>query len=134
MNESNIINISIEPLTVKVPMIFSEDLNEYEFYLHQWLEENQAIMDEWEGMLSALSNSCSKKPANEQAACKAKANEYLTSFIDFRQSDWPKMVNKIYTNLMILQEYRNFPFEIYEWIHVLDRYMSEISSLINNTV
>ena len=134
MNESNIINISIEPLTVKVPMIFSEDLNEYEFYLHQWLEENQAIMDEWEGMLNALSNSCSKKPANEQAACKAKANEYLTSFIDFRQSDWPKMVNKIYTNLMILQEYRNFPFEIYEWIHVIDRYMSEISSLINNTI
>ena len=44
------------------------------------------------------------------------------------------MQNQIYANLMILQEYRNFPFEIYEWIHVIDRYMSEIASLINNTI
>ncbi len=44
------------------------------------------------------------------------------------------MVNKIYTNLMILQEYRDFPFEIYEWMHVIDRYMAEIASLVNNTV
>ena len=35
------------------------------------------------------------------------------------------MVNSVYTNLMILQEYRNFPFEIYERIHVIDKYMSE---------
>jgi hypothetical protein len=51
MNQSNIINISTEPLTVKVPMIFSEDINEYEFYLNQWLEENQAILDSWKTML-----------------------------------------------------------------------------------
>ena len=49
-------------------------------------------------------------------------------------TDWKKMENQIYTNLLILQEYRNFPFEIYEWIHVIDRYMSEIASLINNTM
>jgi hypothetical protein len=111
MNESNIINISIEPLTVKVPMIFSEDLNEYEFYLQQWLLENQDIMNEWEKVAGGNSD-----------------------FIEFKQKDWPNMVNKIYTNLMILQEYRDFPFEIYEWMHVIDRYMSEIASLINNTV
>ena len=44
------------------------------------------------------------------------------------------MQSQIYSNLMILQKYRNFPFEIYEWIHVVDKYMSEIASLINNTI
>ena len=44
------------------------------------------------------------------------------------------MQDQIYANLMVLQEYRNFPFEIYEWIHVIDRYMSEIISLIDNTI
>ena len=134
MNQSNIINISTEPLTVKVPMIFSEDINEYEFYLNQRLEENQAILDSWKTMLDWLLTNCAKLPENERDACKAKANENLASFIEFEQWDWPNMVNRIYTNLMILQEYRNFPFEIYEWIHVIDRYMSEIASLINNTV
>jgi hypothetical protein len=52
MNESNLINITIEPLTIKVPMIFSEDINEYEFYLEQWLEENEAIIGEWESVFN----------------------------------------------------------------------------------
>jgi hypothetical protein len=54
MNESNIINISTEPLTVKVPMIFSEDINEYQFYLNQWLDENKDIMQEWKTMINSL--------------------------------------------------------------------------------
>ena len=134
MNESKLINIYTEPLTIEVPMIFSEDINEYQFYLEQWLEENNNIMEEWKSVLTAFWVNCSKKPAEEQELCIAKANEYLNSFVEFEKWDWPKMVNKIYTNLMILQEYRNFPFEIYEWMHVIDRYMSEIASLVNNTV
>ena len=134
MNESNIINVYTESLTVKVPMIFSEDINAYQLYLEQWLNENEDIMKEWEDVVGTLKTSCSKKPVEEQAACKAKADQVLSSFIEFQQWDWPNMVNKIYTNLMILQEYRDFPFEIYEWLHVIDRYMAEIASLVNNTV
>jgi hypothetical protein len=44
------------------------------------------------------------------------------------------MLDQVYANLAVLQQYRNFPFEIYEWIHVIDRYMTEIASLINNTI
>jgi hypothetical protein len=33
LNESNIINISVESVTVKVPWIFEEDINSYVFYL-----------------------------------------------------------------------------------------------------
>ncbi len=134
MNESNIINISTETLTVKVPMIFSEDINEYQFYLNQWIEENELIMQEWERVLNAIFTNCSKKSVEEQEACRANAQKNLSAFIEFKQWDWQNMLNNIYTNLMILQEYREFPFEMYEWIHVIDRYMSEIASLVNNTV
>jgi hypothetical protein len=53
---------------------------------------------------------------------------------DFRRNEWQRMLDQVYTNILILQEYRDFPLEIYEWIHVVDRYMSEITSLVNNTV
>ena len=90
-------------------MIFSEDINEYTIYLHQWLEVNKEILHGWESVLSE-------------------------SEFDLALKNWDKLQNQIYNNLMILQEYRNFPFEIYEWIHVIERYMSEIASLINNTI
>lgn len=109
MNESNIINISVEPITVKIPMIFSEDINEYSIYLQQWLEVNKEILNGWESVLSE-------------------------SEFDLALKNWDKLQNQVYNNLMILQKYRNFPFEIYEWIHVIERYMSEIASLINSTI
>ena len=66
--------------------------------------------------------------------CLKKANEYRASLIQFESGDWKKMESQIYTNLLILQKYRNFPFEIYEWIHAIDRYMVEIVSLLTNTI
>ena len=48
MNQSNIINISTEPLTVKIPMIFAEDINAYDVYLKLWITENEKILEEWE--------------------------------------------------------------------------------------
>jgi len=135
MDESNIINISTETLTVKVPMIFAEDINAYEFYLRQWLETNNKIMEEWKSLLQTFVNNCSKEPTEEkQQQCRKEALENLNSFIEFESWDWWRMQDQIYANIVILQEYREFPFEIYEWIHVIDRYMSELASLINNTV
>ena len=135
MSESNIINISTEPIMIKIPMIFKEDVDAYSFYLRQWLDENEEILNEWRNLLEPLVTSCWNEPSeSERVECYNRARENLESFIEFEQSDWPRLQNQIYANLMVLQEYRNFPFELYEWIHVIDRYMSEIASLINNTI
>ena len=135
MNQSNIINITTEPLTVKVPMIFAEDINAYHMYLEQWIDVNEDIMDQWKKILNSLWSSCAKKEKEEEKQqCYREMQAYLTSFVEFEKTDWQKMLNQIYSNIMILQEYRNFPFEMYEWVHVIDRYMSEIASLINNTI
>ena len=109
-DESNLINISTEPITVKVPIIFAEDITAYQLYLQQWLEVNQWIVDERKSVVSS------------------------EDFIEFEWWNWQKMQGQIYANLMTLQEYRNFPYEIYEWIHAMDRYVAEIVSLISDTV
>ena len=135
MNQSNIINIYTEPLTVKLPIIFSEDINAYEIYLKQRVSENEKILAQREWILNSLWWKCAaKNPESEKKQCLADAEKYLSSFIEFKQNDWSKMMNQVYANIMVLQKYRNFPFEIYERIHVIDRYMSEIASLINNTI
>ena len=135
MDENNIMNISTETLTVKVPMIFAEDINSYEFYLKQWLDVNERTVQDWHSVLETFVSSCSKEPdEQQQKKCREERNENLNAFIEFEWWDWTKMQNQIYANIMILQEYRNFPFEIYEWIHLIDRYMSEIASLVNNTM
>jgi hypothetical protein len=58
MNESNIINISTEPITVKVPIIFQEDIDSYWLYLQQWLEVNQDRMNRWKALYETASASC----------------------------------------------------------------------------
>ena len=135
-NESNIINISTELITVKVPMVFKEDIDAYSLYLQQWLQENERIINDWKNVLEPLKSNCSAiENEKEKNACYETAKRNWDSFIEFRDDwDWQKMQNQIYTNLMILQEYRDFPFEIYERIHVVDRYVAEIAQLISDTI
>ena len=132
MNQSNIINISLETLNVKIPMLFSSDINAYEMYLKQRLEVNQWIIEQWKTLIEAVGSNCSNDPNPQQ--CREEANRNLAAFIEFEHWDWQRMQDQIYANLIILQKYREFPFEIYEWIHVIDTYMAEIAALINNTL
>ena len=125
LNESNIINISVEPITVKIPMISAEDINSYEIYLRQRLDVNGNIIEKWKSLVDKDGRAMD---GNNVESVLNKHN------IEVSLGDRPKLQNQIYANLMTLQKYRNFPFEIYEWIHVIDRYISEIISLINNTI
>ena len=86
-------------------------------------------------MFNTFATSCVKEPTQEaQQKCEKQRQEAMSSFIEFKNTNWVRFQNQIYANLIILQKYRDFPFEIYERIHVIDRYMSEIASLINNTL
>lgn len=84
MNESNIINISTEPITVKIPMVFAEDINAYSLYLSQWLEVNQDIINDWKAVLEPLVSSCSTiKDEGEQKECYETARSNLDSLFEF---------------------------------------------------
>jgi len=47
------------------------------------------------------------------------------------QTKLDKTSEQIYQNIQTLELYKRFPLEIYEWLHVSDRYLTEISSLIS---
>ena len=134
LNQSNLLNIQLEPVTVKIPWLTSEDINSYQVQLTQWIEVNTWILAEWKNALITWWNSCWKLADSvEKQKCYEEKYAALSSFIEFEQSDWPRFIDQIYSNIRILQEYRQFPFEVYERIHVIDKYVYELSTLINNT-
>lgn len=136
MSQNNLVNIMTEPIIVKVPMIFPEDINAYAIYLQQWVDINKWIIEDWESALEIWYKSCDKNSETEQekAACYQDAKQKFDYFVEFESNEWVRMLDQVNTNMLILQKYRDFPFEIYEWIHVIDRYMAEISSLISDTL
>ena len=84
-NESNIINISTELITVKVPMVFKEDIDAYSLYLQQWLEENERIINDWENVLRPLVSNCSAiEDEKERSVCYDTAKRNLDAFIEFK--------------------------------------------------
>jgi hypothetical protein len=172
-NKSNLINIQTKRLTVKVPMIYNEDINAYEIYLRQRASTNSEILEERTVRIDSIIGTCfsdkadavsdwfqqlstldERNPANsgtlaqinknlqeqiKQGKCSVasdiKAQEaIMQAFKEVYKfiNEYERMLDQINQNILTLQEYRNFPFELYEWIHVIDRYMAEISALVNN--
>ncbi|MDR2416475.1 MAG: hypothetical protein LBD75_07990, partial [Candidatus Peribacteria bacterium] len=174
-NQSELINIQTKTLTVKIPIIYSEDINAYEIYLRQWGDRQQEIIEERKKRPESLLGVClnmigDEKPLRQQGdktakekaaikqsekirceklsetdrtkdtackviACEEKIQPIITEAENkvlklFR--DYENTLDSINANILTLQEYRNFPFELYEWIHVIDRYLAEIAALLNN--
>lgn len=55
----------------------------------------------------------------------------LNDFLNIQTSS-DQLITSVKQNLETLELYKQFPLDLYEWIHVGDRYMAEISSVINN--
>ena len=84
MNESNIINISTEQITVKIPMIFAEDIDAYNLYLNQRLEVNKRIINDWKVLLESFVTRCSSiENVEEREICYTNSRNNLNSFIEF---------------------------------------------------
>lgn len=142
-NQSNILNIQTKNLTVKIPMIYGEDINSYELYLKQRVNENINIAEKWIEMLTGVIYLCvpeadkslprqtNLKNARDQNKLSPTCQEAISKILKIIQ-DLENMLDRINENILILGEYRNLIFDLYEWVHVIDRYMAEISALINN--
>lgn len=50
------------------------------------------------------------------------------------QSSADRLIRNVKENIETLEQYKQFPMQIYEWIHVLDKYIWEIANLLNSTV
>jgi hypothetical protein len=172
-NKTNLINIQTKKLTVKIPMIYNEDINTYEIYLRQRASTNAEIIEQRTIRVDSLLGTCfsdkadaisdrfqqlstleEKDPTYKKelerintelqkelkngkcsAASDIKSQEMIMQMLKgiFKFiNDYERMLDQINANILTLQEYRNFPFELYERVHAIDRYMAEISAIVNN--
>jgi hypothetical protein len=46
------------------------------------------------------------------------------------QNKFDKIGPQIFQNVQTLEAYKRFPLQIYEWLHVTDKYLGDISALI----
>lgn len=76
----------------------------------------------------------SKEQLELKTAClEFVSNQSITALITF-QTQWEQAIKAVRQNIRILEEYKRFPLQLYEWIHITDRYLSELSSVISNTM
>jgi hypothetical protein len=138
-NQSKLINISTKNLTIKIPMIFQEDINSYEIYLRQRADVNSKIVQEWLNKIALAKDLCikdfEKYESVQEALAKGTMKEDcpldIQNVSKFSQQ-FELLLDQVNQNIMILNDYRNFPFELYERIHAIDRYVAEISAIVNN--
>jgi len=43
-----------------------------------------------------------------------------------------KLETNVRANIKTLDQYKRFPLQLYQWIHVVDRYLSEITTTVDN--
>ena len=59
-------------------------------------------------------------------------NNSLKWFLNL-QMTLDKLVVAVKQNMETLQQYKKFPLQLYDWIHVIDKYLWDISSLLQST-
>jgi hypothetical protein len=58
-------------------------------------------------------------------------NTKLQDAINF-QDQSAQTIRAVKQNIIVLEQYQQFPLELYEWLHVSDRYLSDVSALVND--
>lgn len=58
-------------------------------------------------------------------------NARFQQFLNIEQNT-ESLIRNIKQNLKVLEQYQQFPLQLYEWIHVTDRYLTELSWFIAN--
>lgn len=137
-NSKEIVTISSQQLNIVIPQIYSEDIEAYANYLKTRYETNKEVLESRVKITSAAILSCEAdlkdlKGENfnsKQKECKAlqKSKNQLMQI----QAKFDKTSEKIFQNTQTLELYKRFPLEVYDWLHVSDRYLEETSALLSN--
>lgn len=100
--EVPLINVETRTINVQVPMISSEELERYMVYLNWRLDRNKAIIEEWQNIWDNVN---------------VVADAY-------------DLINSVEDNIRALNEWKNFPLKLYDWLHIVDRYLTELSCIL----
>ena len=137
-NNKELVNISSQTLNIKVPRIYSEDIEAYKGYLLTWKETNKETLKGWNAIIDLSLWNCKKELSTlsdgdlEKKKAECKVIEQAKTQILQMISKFDKTSEQIYQNIQVLELYKRFPLQIYEWLHVSDKYLWEISALLSN--
>ncbi|WP_213348475.1 FG-GAP repeat domain-containing protein [Candidatus Vampirococcus lugosii] len=105
-NDIPLINFETRNISIQVPMISSEEIERYLTYLNGRLDRNKGIVEEWTNI-------------TDNVSIGVDANE---------------LINSVEKNIKTLQEYKDFPAKLYDYIHIIDRYLAELSCIIETFI
>jgi hypothetical protein len=57
-------------------------------------------------------------------------SDQVENFISIR-ANASQTIQSVQANIKVLEEYKTFPFQLYSWIHVSDRYLAETTSVLS---
>ena len=141
-NQSEIVSVRTQDIFIKVPRIYGEDIEAYKNHLLIWKDTQWATLLAWKARIEQVYNTCPAaleklKKSWDQAAFEKKAKECKLAqeaaqkVIKLTQ-DFNKISEQIRENIVILDKYKRFPLELYEYIHITEKYIAELSSVITN--
>lgn len=140
-NQSEILSIRSQDIFIKVPRIYSEDIEAYKNHLLIWQNTQKQTLLAWEKTIKQVISSCGN--INDQKS-KLSPEEFSQKLLQCKQAeqaaqkilkliqDFDQLSEHIRENLIILDKYKRFPLELYEYIHIVEKYMSELSGVITN--
>lgn len=135
-NQTDLINITTQNIPIRVPWIYNEDIEAYKNYLLTWYDQNLTIIKWWDAAIEAAIADCSSKEEDDQwkirSAAHCKALQDAKAKLMRLSSKFDKTWDQIFANVQTLEAYKRFPFQIYEWLHVVDKYLWDVSALITN--
>lgn len=130
LNQSDIMNVSTKDVVIDIPWIYLEDINKLKWTYKAWLERNTIIIERREQFGQDIANTCQSNTNQfEIENCNIQADNILQFTTQLGQFE-----RSIRQNLQVLDEYANFPMELYELIHTYDKYLDSVNSLMYNVV
>lgn len=141
-NESEIISVRTQDIFIKVPRIYSEDIEAYKNSLLIWKDTQSETLRAWKTKIEQVYNSCPSELEKAKASwdqakfeqkvkeCKV-AQESAQKIIKLTQN-FNKISEQIRENIIVLDKYKRFPLELYEYIHITEKYIADLSSVITN--
>lgn len=73
-----------------------------------------------------------KKRISNLNSCGSFASN-MDKFVKF-YNDSAALVRNVQQNIVVLNQYKEFPTQLYDWMHFVDKYMGDLSNFLSNTV
>ena len=132
-NNTELVSVRTQQIQIRVPWIYSEDIEAYKNYLLTWYEDNSTTLNWWIATAESAVANCKKEDKSKPEKAKhcqlvEDAQAKLLRLSNKFEKIWPQ----IFQNVQTLEAYKRFPLQIYEWLHVTDKYLWDISALIWN--